>query len=112
MSLAPAHVMKTVSSAEVSKNSLFDTEPLTLSSELPKLVGVFAATISKLHMIPDWSSTRNFSKPHLIRAICLKVWIFSVFFGKVGCFQHHQCCVFEVDEHLSENCQLSLMLWV
>lgn len=53
MSLAPAHVMKTVSSAKVSKNSLFDTEPLTLSSELPKLVGVFAATISKLHMIPD-----------------------------------------------------------
>lgn len=95
-------------SAEFHKKTLFDAEPLALTSEVVRLVGVFAATILKLHMIPDQSSTRNLSKPHLISAVCLKTWMFSAFTAKVGCSQQTYCVV-EVDGHLSETCQLCLM---
>ena len=39
--------------AEVCKKTLFDAEPLALTNKVVRLVGICAATISKLHMIPD-----------------------------------------------------------
>lgn len=60
-------------------------------------------------MILDQSSTRSLSKPHLINAVCLKMLMFSAFNAN-GEWSQQMYCVVEVDEYLSETCQLCVML--